>query len=153
MKSMKRLFLVLLFFSGCAGLTPINDMPNIVLGEPSFYPTLAAHTDASIIAGNRVELLLNGDQIFPAMLQAIRGARKSITYAQYLYEDGAIAYELAEAFAERCRGGVEVKILLDSRRQYPSRYPGAMEKIRLPAGVVRTHQGISIHHAVGAFKL
>jgi cardiolipin synthase len=114
MKSMKRLFLVLLFFSGCAGLTPINDMPNIVLGEPSFYPTLAAHTDASIIAGNRVELLLNGDQIFPAMLQAIRGARKSITYAQYLYEDGAIAYELAEAFAERCRAGVEVKILLDS---------------------------------------
>jgi len=114
MKSMKRLFLVLLLLSGCAGLTPINDMPSIILGEPSFYPTLAAHTDASIIAGNRVELLLNGDQIFPAMLQAIRGARKSITYAQYLYEDGAIAYELAEAFAERCRAGVEVRILLDS---------------------------------------
>lgn len=114
MKSMKRLFLVLLFFSGCAGLTPINDMPNIVLGEPSFYPTIAAHTDASIIAGNQVELLLNGEQIFPALLKAIRGARKSITYAQYLYEDGAIAYEIAEAFAERCRAGVQVKILLDS---------------------------------------
>jgi cardiolipin synthase A/B len=114
MKNIKCLFLALLLFSGCASLTPINDMPNIVLGEPSFYPTLAAHTDASIIAGNRVELLFNGDQIFPAMLQAIRGARKSITYAQYLYEDGAIAYEIAEAFAERCRAGVQVKILLDS---------------------------------------
>lgn len=106
--------LALLLVSGCAGLTPINEMPHIVLGEPSFYPTLAAHTDASIIAGNRVELLLNGEQIFPAMLQAIRGATKSITYAQYLIEDGAIAHELAEAFAERCRANVQVKILLDS---------------------------------------
>jgi cardiolipin synthase len=114
MKTLKRLFLALLLVSGCASVTPIKDMPNIVLGEPSFYPTLAAHTDASIIAGNRVELLLNGEQIFPAMLQAIRSAQKSITYAQYLYEDGAIAYEIAEAFAERCRAGVEVKILLDS---------------------------------------
>lgn len=114
MKNVKWLFLVVLLLSACAGLTPINDMPNIVLGEPSFYPTLAAHTDASIIAGNQVELLFNGDQIFPAMLQAIRSARKSITYAQYLYEDGAIAYEIAEAFAERCRAGVQVRILIDS---------------------------------------
>ena len=86
----------------------------MVLGEPSFYPTIAAHTDASIIGGSRVELLFNGDQIFPAMLQAIRGARKSITYQQYFFEDGAIAHEIAEAFAERCRAGVQVKILLDS---------------------------------------
>src|SRR5262245_27167842 len=90
------LFVVLLLLSGCASVSPINEMPNVVLGEPSFYPTLAAHIDASIIAGNRVELLLNGDQIFPAMLQAIRSARKSITYAQYLYEDGAISHEIAE---------------------------------------------------------
>jgi cardiolipin synthase len=100
--------------SGCANLTRINDLPNIALGEASFYPTIAAHTDASVVAGNRVELLFNGDQIFPAMLKAIRGARKSITYQQYLFEDGAIAHEIAEAFAERCRAGVEVKILLDS---------------------------------------
>jgi len=108
------LFLVLLLLSGCAGITPINEMPSMILGEPSFYPTIAAHTDASIIAGNRVELLFNGDQIFPAMLQAIRGARKSITYQQYFFEDGAIAHEMAEAFAERCRAGVKVKILIDS---------------------------------------
>jgi hypothetical protein len=93
-------FLILLLFSGCANLTRINDLPNIALGEASFYPTIAAHTDASIVAGNRVELLFNGDQIFPAMLKAIRSARKSITYQQYLFEDGAIAHEIAEAFAE-----------------------------------------------------
>ena len=114
MNTAKGFFLVLLLLSGCASLASINEIPNVVLGEPSFYPTIAAHTDASIIAGNRVDLLLNGEQIFPALLQAIRGARKSITYAQYLYEDGAIAYEIAEALAERCRAGVPVKILLDS---------------------------------------
>ena len=114
MKNTKRWFLVLFLQAGCANLTAINDLPNVVFGEPSFYPTLAAHTDASIIAGNRVQLLFNGEQIFPAMLEAIRGARKSITYQQYFFEDGAIAHEIAEAFAERCRAGVQVKILLDS---------------------------------------
>jgi len=74
MKTVQRSFLLLLLLSGCAIITPIKDMPRIVLGEASFYPTISAHTDASIISGNRVELLFNGDQIFPAMLQAIRGA-------------------------------------------------------------------------------
>jgi len=97
-----------------AGVPEINQVPGVVLGEPSFFPTIAAHADAPIIDGNRVELLFNGEQIFPAMLQAIGSARKSITYAQYLYEGGAIAYELAEAFAERCRAGIQVKLLIDS---------------------------------------
>jgi cardiolipin synthase len=114
MKIVKCLFLVLLLLSGCAGITAINDMPRIVLGEASFYPTISAHTDSSIISGNRVELLFNGDQIFPAMLQAIRGAQKSITYQQYFFEDGAVAHDIAEAFAERCRAGVKVKLLIDS---------------------------------------
>ena len=112
-KTKKLLVTALLLSVGCASVPEINQVPGVVLGEPSFFPTIAAHTDAPILGGNRVELLFNGEQIFPAMLQAIRGARKSITYAQYLYEGGAIAYELAEAFAERCRAGVEVKILID----------------------------------------
>ena len=114
MNSKKLLVFYLLLSTGCAGVPEINKVPGVVLGHPSFFPTLATHTDAPIIAGNRVELLFNGEEIFPAMLEAIRSARKSITYAQYLYQDGRIAYELAEAFAERCRAGVEVKILLDS---------------------------------------
>jgi cardiolipin synthase len=111
---MKRLLLLCLLLSlGCAGVPEINRVPGVVLGEPSFFPTIAAHTDAPIMGGNRVELLFNGEQIFPAMLEGIRSARESITYAQYLYEGGPIAYELGEAFAERCRAGVQVKILID----------------------------------------
>lgn len=114
MKIIGCVFLVVFLFNGCADVTPINEIPDVVLGEPSFFPTIAAHTGASIVDGNRVEILLNGDETFPAMLKAIRSARKGITYAQYLYQDGAIAYELAEAFAERCRAGVQVKMLIDS---------------------------------------
>ncbi|HET9295700.1 MAG TPA: cardiolipin synthase [Candidatus Binatia bacterium] len=99
---------------GCAGPTPITKIDPMIVGEATFFPTIAAHTDAPIIGGNKIDVLLNGEQTFPAMLKAIRGARKSITYAQYLYQDGAIAYELAEAFAERCRAGLTVKLLLDS---------------------------------------
>ena len=99
---------------GCAGPTPVTKIDPMIVGEATFFPTIAAHTDAPILGGNKIDVLLNGEQTFPAMLKAIRGARKSITYAQYLYQDGAIAYELAEAFAERCRAGLTVKLLLDS---------------------------------------
>src|ERR687895_40242 len=108
------LFLTLMFVLGCAGPTQITKIDPVTLGEATFFPTIAAHTDAPILGQNRIDVLLNGQQTFPAMLQAIRGARKSITYAQYLYQDGAIAYELAEAFADRCRAGLPVKLLLDS---------------------------------------
>lgn len=104
----------LVLLLGCASVTPINEIAPVVVGEPSFFPTISAHTDAPILGGNRVEVLLNGEQTFPAMLAAIRSAQKSITYAQYLYQDGAIAHELAQAFAERCRAGVSVKLLIDS---------------------------------------
>jgi cardiolipin synthase len=106
--------ILVLLFGGCGGLTPINDISKISVGEPSFYPTIAAHTDAPIIAGNSVKLLFNGEQTFPAMLEAIRSARKTITYTQYLYQDGAIAHEMAAALAERCRAGVRVHLLIDS---------------------------------------
>jgi cardiolipin synthase len=48
------------------------------------------------------------------MLAEIKKAKHTITFAQYLYEDGAIAYDLANAFAERCQAGVKGNILLDS---------------------------------------
>ena len=108
------LFLTLMFVLGCAGPTQVTKIDPVTLGEATFFPTIAAHTDAPILGQNKIDVLLNGQQTFPAMLKAIRGARKSITYAQYLYQDGAIAYELAEAFAERCRAGLTVKLLIDS---------------------------------------
>jgi cardiolipin synthase A/B len=89
-------------------------LPDVSLGEPSFFPTLEAHAGAPIVGGNAVEILLNGEQIFPSLMEAVRSARRTITYAQYFYEDGPVARDLAEALAERCRAGVGVNILLDA---------------------------------------
>jgi cardiolipin synthase len=101
-------------FCGCATVIAVNQLPEITLGEPAFYPTIEAHTNAPIIGSNRVEVLLNGDDTFPLMLRDIRAATTTITFAQYLFEGGSLAREFAEAFAERCRAGVKANILLDS---------------------------------------
>ena len=64
--------------------------------------------------GNRAELLINGDQIFPPILEAIRGAEHSIHLETYVYWRGEIADEVAEAIRERAAAGVECRVLLDA---------------------------------------
>jgi cardiolipin synthase len=100
--------------AGCARVHPHIALPSLSLGEASFFPTLEAYASAPIVGGNSAEFLLNGEQIFPSILEAIRSARKTITYAQYFYEDGPVSRDVAEALAERCRGGVGTSILLDA---------------------------------------
>jgi len=100
--------------AGCTLSRPEYAAPNVRVGEPAFVRALEAHTMGGLVDGNRVDVLLNGDEIFPAMLAAIRGATTTITFANFIYEDGDIAREMAEALAERCRAGVGVNILLDA---------------------------------------
>ena len=99
--------------ASCNRLPPAEKLPSVAAGDPAFMATMEAHTNSPIVDGNRVDILLNGDQIFPAKLDAIRSARTSITYAEYFYADGGPAREIAEALAERCRAGVAAHILLD----------------------------------------
>jgi len=106
--------LAILLFFGCAKVISVERIPEIALGEPTFFPTIEAHTGATIAGGNRVEILLNGDGTFPVMLRDIKAAKSTITFAQYLYEGGSQSREFAQAFAERCRAGVKTNILLDS---------------------------------------
>jgi cardiolipin synthase A/B len=64
--------------------------------------------------GNRVDLLRNGDQIFPAMLEAIRQATSTIDFLTFVYWRGDIAREFAHALADRAQQGVRVRVLLDA---------------------------------------
>lgn len=98
----------------CGTVLGVKQTPEITIGEAKFFRTIEAHTDAPVTSGNRIDVLLNGDETFPVMLDEIRKAKSSITFAQYLYENGSIARELAQAFADRCRAGVKTTILLDS---------------------------------------
>jgi cardiolipin synthase len=92
--------------------TPIV-FPQVTIEDPSFAPTMEAYTAAPVRWSNRVELLLNGEQIFPAQVAAIRSAQKTFTYAQYVYETGPPAQALLRAMSERCQAGVHGHVLVD----------------------------------------
>lgn len=64
--------------------------------------------------GNRITPLHNGVRIFPAMLEAIAGARRSIEFQTFIYWQGAPARWFADALAARARDGVAVRVLLDA---------------------------------------
>ncbi len=83
------------------------------LSDPAFARELGVLLGPPFLDGNRVKTLLNGDEIFPAMLAAIRGAEVSITFETYIYWSGDIGRAFAEALAERARQGVKVHVLLD----------------------------------------
>jgi len=81
--------------------------------DPQFRRSLGVLLGPPIVEGNKAEALLNGDQIFPAMLDAIRSAQKSISFETYIYWEGTIGREFTEALSERARAGVKVHVLLD----------------------------------------
>ena len=81
--------------------------------DPRFTAELGVLLGPPFLGGNGYSALQNGDQIFPEMLAAIRGAQQSITFETYIYWSGDIGREFAEALAERARAGVRVHVLLD----------------------------------------
>jgi cardiolipin synthase len=99
---------------GCAHVQPHLDLPDVPISDASFRATLVGFTGGAVVGGNRAQILLNGEEVFPAKLAAIRSARKTITYAQYVFEEGAPAADTARALAERCRAGVKVHVLVDA---------------------------------------
>lgn len=146
-----KVLLLFLLFLGCAKVLPVYKIPEITVGEPSFFPTIEAHTDAPILGGNRVDILLNGDETFPVMLREIKSAKRTITFAQYLYEDGSIAIELAKAFSERCRSGVTANILLDSHGTNTS--AEIPEMMREAGCHVEYFRRVEIPHVIFPWKL
>ena len=83
------------------------------VADSQFVRSMGTLLGPALLEGNRIQVLLNGDQIFPAMLTAIRGARRTITFETYIYWSGEIGQAFADALIERARSGVKVHLLLD----------------------------------------
>jgi cardiolipin synthase len=64
--------------------------------------------------GNRVDVLRNGDRIFPAMFDAVAAATSTIDFLTFVYWQGSIGDELASLLAERAAAGVRVRVILDA---------------------------------------
>src|SRR5688500_1180016 len=58
------------------------------IADPQFRREMSVLLGPSIVAGNQVQDLQNGDEIFPAMLSAIRSARQTIDFETYIYWSG-----------------------------------------------------------------
>jgi cardiolipin synthase len=86
---------------------------SFAISSPEFFGSALALTDPVPQTGNKIELLQNGDEYFPAMLQAIRSAQRTINFAAYIFKSDGTGREFRDALIERARAGVEVRILLD----------------------------------------
>jgi cardiolipin synthase A/B len=66
-----------------------------------------------LLGGNDIEPLHNGNQAYPAMLQAIAGAQRTVHMTSYIFRGDATGQRFAQALAEARQRGVEVRVLLD----------------------------------------
>jgi cardiolipin synthase len=84
------------------------------LEDPHFSRVMDVMLGPALRPGNRAQALVNGDEIFPAMLAAIRAARRTITFETYVYYSGRVGAEFSRALAERARAGVKVHVIFDA---------------------------------------
>jgi hypothetical protein len=129
--------------SACARVPSHFALPDLAMGDPAFGPTIEAYTATRVSGGNTVDVLLNGDQIFPAILDAIGSAQKTITYAHYFYEQGAMPQEIATA--NGLGGSVP-------GRDTGSRATGRLRRLRHAGRVSGDHDegGLRGHHVPAA---
>lgn len=88
------------------------------MGGEGFLRATEAITGAPVTYGNDAELLVNGDNIFPAFLETIAGAERTINLLTYVYWTGDIAHEVAGALCAKASAGVRCNVLLDAVGAY-----------------------------------
>ena len=91
----------------------VYELPHgFIVGDPTFLPSALPGT--TMTSGNRLQLLENGNAIFPAMLAAISSARKTVNFEAYIFWSGDVGTQFRDALAERAAHGVAVRVLLDA---------------------------------------
>jgi cardiolipin synthase len=86
----------------------------LAVSDKSIKAAVEAATGSIHRPGNSLVLLQNGSEIFPAMLEAIRGAKHTVEFLSYVFWRSHIASEFAEALKERAQAGVTVRLLVDA---------------------------------------
>ena len=86
---------------------------NYSVTDPAFRESMGNLLGPGFLPGHRVETLINGKEIFTAMLQAIREATNTITFEMYIWESGEVGGEFQNAFIERAKAGVKIHVIVD----------------------------------------
>ena len=87
---------------------------DVDVSDAGFLRAAESLTGAPVSYGNDVELLINGDQIFPIYLEAIRDAEETVNLLTYAYWRGDIATEVADTLKAKAKAGVECNIIVDA---------------------------------------
>ena len=83
------------------------------VSDPEFIGSALALANPVLVSGNKIQLLNNGDEYFPAMLGAIQAARKTVNFEAYIFASDSTGEKFRDALCERARNGIEVRVLLD----------------------------------------
>ncbi len=105
------------FFFWWTSARILGERPEVAvgIGEEAFADSLGPLLGAEFSTGNSVRLLVNGDEFFPAMLETIAQAERTITLETYIWESGEISDRFITALSERAKAGVKVHVLGDGR--------------------------------------
>jgi cardiolipin synthase len=82
--------------------------------DPQFPAYAAALLGGHASGGNRYTVLTNGDQIFPPMLDAVKGAKRRISFETYIYNKGTLGQQFTDAFIAAAKRGVLVQLVVDA---------------------------------------
>ena len=121
-KAVRRAFLILIIAAGVVGVFLLLAQDQVTLktrsavgaAESRHANYLSGLLGVDLTRGNRFTVLTNGDQIFPAMLAAVRGAKRRISFESYIFKAGDIAGQFTRAFEEAARRGVRVQMIIDA---------------------------------------
>src|SRR5512140_537997 len=113
--------------------------------DPQFLRCMGQLLGPGILPVNRITALQYRDQIFPAMLNAIRGPQETITFETYIYWSGEIGKQFSEALAERARGGVQVHVMLDwvGSGKFEAKY---LEQLKVAGVEMELYHPLSWHN-------
>jgi cardiolipin synthase A/B len=82
--------------------------------DPGNASYIAALVGSALTRGNCYDVLTNGDEIFPSMLDAIENARRRINFETYVYDSGELADRFTDALDRAARRGVRVTLVVDA---------------------------------------
>ena len=109
-----------------------------------FLYTLQSTCQASLHHGNRVTVFTNGPQFYPAMLEAIRAATRSINMECYIFSAGRVADDFVEALSDRAKLGVNVTIVVDALGSF-TLWGGPLSRLRKAGCRIKAYQRMEWH--------
>jgi len=109
-----------------------------------FLYTLQSTCQAALHHGNRVTVFTNGPQFYPAMLEAIRSATRSINMECYIFQPGRVADDFIGALSERAKLGVNVTIVVDAIGSF-SLWGRPLQRLRKAGCRIESYQRMEWH--------